>query len=314
MSILLAAVSSTTLPAAAAAAPENISSAATAILLGWAGLGLLIIYLIGAFRPASVVGPERLVEDESGFDLLALICAAIGAHILGMLSVVRWFHLDQTMTAIVADIAGKTAGILAIIIAMSYFRIFNLKKIGLDPWRLGAGIACGAATLFVLYPLISITSLIVESALRTFHLRQPDAHEVLKILGNRPSRWLKIGTIALAVIFAPVFEELFFRGLLQTALGRLFSWLGILSTALGSTDAPLPTRVPAPSSTSRWLAIVVTAAAFAAIHMVPAFFIPLFVLAVGLGYIYERTGNLWITITAHAMFNGAQILIYLTAK
>jgi hypothetical protein len=70
------------------------------------------------------------------------------------------------------------------------------------------------------------------------------------------------------------------------------------------------------SSTSagvRWAAVITTSAIFAAIHVEPAFLAPLFVLALGLGYVYERTGNLWVTITAHALFNTAQIMLYFAA-
>ena len=38
---------------------------------------------------------------------------------------------------------------------------------------------------------------------------------------------------------------------------------------------------------------------------------PLFVLAVGLGYVYERSGNLWMTVVAHALFNATQMALFL---
>jgi membrane protease YdiL (CAAX protease family) len=49
---------------------------------------------------------------------------------------------------------------------------------------------------------------------------------------------------------------------------------------------------------------------FAAVHGQVAFFPPLFVLAIGLGYLYERTGNLWATICAHSLFNAVQLLLF----
>ena len=55
--------------------------------------------------------------------------------------------------------------------------------------------------------------------------------------------------------------------------------------------------------------IVGTAALFAAVHYTPGDANPeqmplLFLLGAALGYIYERTGSLWASMTLHAMFNG----------
>jgi membrane protease YdiL (CAAX protease family) len=38
---------------------------------------------------------------------------------------------------------------------------------------------------------------------------------------------------------------------------------------------------------------------------------PIFVLALCLGFAYERTGSLWVTMSIHALFNGFQTLFYL---
>ena len=61
----------------------------------------------------------------------------------------------------------------------------------------------------------------------------------------------------------------------------------------------------------RWLAIIITSLAFAAVHGELAFVPPLFLLSLGLGYLYERTGNLWAPIAMHALFNGTQIVVFL---
>jgi len=37
----------------------------------------------------------------------------------------------------------------------------------------------------------------------------------------------------------------------------------------------------------------------------------IFCLAIGLGYAYERTGNLWTCITIHCLFNSVSTFIYL---
>ena len=41
---------------------------------------------------------------------------------------------------------------------------------------------------------------------------------------------------------------------------------------------------------------------------------PLFVLAVCFGYVYERTGKLWVPIVMHALFNAVSITIALFTR
>ncbi|MFZ4776256.1 MAG: CPBP family intramembrane glutamic endopeptidase [Terrimicrobiaceae bacterium] len=85
----------------------------------------------------------------------------------------------------------------------------------------------------------------------------------------------------IAVIAAPVTEELIFRGCLYGVLRK---------------------------SNGRALAIVVSSLLFALIHGHLPSLPGLFVLAVGLSLVYERCGSLWAPISMHAAFNGLTIL------
>lgn len=96
----------------------------------------------------------------------------------------------------------------------------------------------------------------------------------------------KILAFVAAAVLAPLAEECFFRGLLQ-------------STVRQYTGMPR-------------LAIVVTSALFAMAHWPFANTIPsLFFLALALGYLYERSGRLWSSILLHAIFNAANMLVVL---
>ena len=77
-------------------------------------------------------------------------------------------------------------------------------------------------------------------------------------------------------------EELLFRGILQ----RLFKEL---------------------TGNIHW-AIIITSVIFSAIHMQFYGFIPRMMLGILFGYIYYWTGNLWITILAHFINNGAAVI------
>jgi hypothetical protein len=66
---------------------------------------------------------------------------------------------------------------------------------------------------------------------------------------------------------------------------------------------------PAKESRARWAGIIIASALFALAHGVFWMMPPLFLLAICLGYTYERTGNLWASIVMHASFNAVSISV-----
>jgi membrane protease YdiL (CAAX protease family) len=109
------------------------------------------------------------------------------------------------------------------------------------------------------------------------------ANEVVKVfiqmddLGELLLNLLTIGFVA------AIGEELVFRGLVQPRLSKL----------LGSEIAGI------------WAGAVL----FSAIHFQFAGFLPRMVLGATLGYLFFWTRNLWVPVTAHFFFNGAQIVV-----
>jgi hypothetical protein len=113
--------------------------------------------------------------------------------------------------------------------------------------------------------------------------RAEHPHELLKFLQNHPdfaaAAWVTIS----AVILAPLFEEMVFRVILQATLEKYL-------------------RPP-------W-AIVVAALTFAAVHQ-GYDKVPIFALALILGYVYHCRRSLLATGTLHALFNGSNLLMLL---
>lgn len=105
---------------------------------------------------------------------------------------------------------------------------------------------------------------------------------VLQMAGSWPDR-LVLGVIT--ILLAPVAEEALFRGVLYPAIKQAgFPRLALWGTAL----------------------------LFAAVHVNLATFAPLFVLALVLTVLYERTDNLLAPIVAHSTFNASNFtLLYL---
>ena len=125
-----------------------------------------------------------------------------------------------------------------------------------------------------------------------------------------------------AVLVAPVIEEYLFRGLLQ-------GWLERLRRAKGGTTCPVgclvfgsgPLTGGHEPDGDRWplrtgpIVRRVAFGAFARILHLPhgPDWIPLFVLALGLGYLYRQTHRLLPAIVVHFLLNACSLLMLLVS-
>ena len=112
-----------------------------------------------------------------------------------------------------------------------------------------------------------------------------DTHTVLRMLPGL-SVWWKVVTVLFVVVLTPITEEVFFRGLLQSMFRRYIH--------------------------SPWVGIAASSAIFVLLHH-PQWkdMLPLFALAVAMGYNYERCGRLYPAILIHAIFNAVNIAVVL---
>jgi len=106
----------------------------------------------------------------------------------------------------------------------------------------------------------------------------------VRLLTDATSMWTVVYLGVFAVVIAPVAEEFIFRGMLFPFVKRLgfprLAWFGVSFL-------------------------------FALIHFNAPTFVPLFVLALALTWLYEKTDNLLAPITAHALFNAANLAVLL---
>ncbi len=97
------------------------------------------------------------------------------------------------------------------------------------------------------------------------------------IVSEFPHSALGAGMFVLvAVVMAPLFEEIVFRGFLFRGFANSWGWM--------------------------WGALA-SAAIFGAAHLQLDVFLPLAALGFALAWAYHRTGSLWTCITMHALFN-----------
>jgi membrane protease YdiL (CAAX protease family) len=310
MSIPLVAAAAASAPAAPNASTE-MPIAVLLVILIWLIVALVLIQRLGVWRRSTVVGPERLGAEESAWLPLGILLFCFAATVFIAAFIDGLLHTSPRVKPLFLTAIIEGLGFPLVVAVSMALRGDALGRLGLRGKQILSGVALGTMTLFILFPLVFTAEAATEGFIKWTSLPQPQPHPVLQDLTASHDPRLIALAIFVAVIVAPFFEELAFRGFLQTILARCFTWL--MEFRSNVNEAPQLTAKPSPPAGpgARWAAILLTAAAFAAVHGEPAFLPPLFVLAVGLGYAYERTGNLWITITTHALFNACQIVFYL---
>lgn len=299
MSILLAdaarsAANNPLSPATPTTQPGEVPPWLAVLLLSWLVTAVVAVWRAGVLRRRSIVGPERLAAGDSAWWLLGVFFAAYCVGIFAASIANAFLKVDGTIKLLALTLVLEGVAVSVLLLGMQRMR-GGLAPLGMTARQSVRGVAGGLLCLFILFPIVFAVSELTIITFRWAHLPEPKAHEILQSLGELKNLGLIALNLLAAVVIAPLFEELAFRAVLQTALVRMFGWLA------GGGEASPP---------ARWLAVVVSAGAFAAVHGQWAFAPPLFVLALGLGYAYERTANLWVTITAHALFNSMQIILY----
>lgn len=190
----------------------------------------------------------------------------------------------------------------------------RLVDLGLTPARWPEQIQVGIVAGLLVAPAVYV---IHALALKAYPPRLHPVQQMLEVDFNPAMAAISILS---AVILAPIFEETLFRGVLQGWLGRVFREMADVSSGRTATgiepldDASEPPAT-APPEEAGPSAVLLTAALFAAVHYAqwptP---IPLFVLAVVMGWLRRRTGSLLVPIVVHALFNGCSTLAMLASQ
>ena len=181
------------------------------------------------------------------------------------------------------------------------------QEFGLDKTQWLAGIIKGFKGFCMWVPLVwLLQSLLV----RFIKYQHPSFDRV-----NESGEFLTLTDVWItAVLLAPIIEEILFRGVLQ-------SWLQRFSSATLQNPTGFVTGGPdeidrlqltaSPPCKIHWPAILITAAVFGLAHYSqgPAPY-SLFVLSLGLGYLYQRSGNLLACIIMHMILNAITMTLF----
>ncbi len=153
------------------------------------------------------------------------------------------------------------------------------------------------------FPLLMMSANLSEWFIKTYLNRKMFVHPTFEALDRHPPVFDQICLFVLAAAVAPLAEEIFFRGILQTALIQ-YGW-GFLVPQV-NPHLKAPTIVPA----ARLSTLGSHRHRFTRLCRRPPadHRLVIFLLSVSLGYVYELAGNLWAPITLHALFNGVALI------
>ena len=207
-------------------------------------------------------------------------------------------------------IIGAIVTIVVVLILARTFFARRLKGFGLGPSGLNVktiakdfGAAC--VNLLAVWPLVMAAMILTISFMKliTHQEYKMERHQELNLIIEYPELPLRILIVIVAVLVAPVLEEMLFRGLVQTTIRSLFESQLSMSGNSESNEHSGP-RI--------WLAIVITSMFFALMHANAGHWPALFVLGVCMGYTYEKSGSLLRSIFIHMLFNATTIIATLS--
>ena len=166
----------------------------------------------------------------------------------------------------------------------------RLKGFGLNVRTIVKDFFMAIVNLLTAWPLMmaAITMTIFVAELISGREYRMQQHQQLEMITEYPQLPLRIMIVFVAVVIAPLLEEMLFRGFIQTAIRSFFN-----------------------IRNSAWLAIAASSVFFAIMHKNPGHWPALFVLGVCLGYSYEKSGSLFRPIFIHLFFNVSSVAIAL---
>lgn len=165
-------------------------------------------------------------------------------------------------------------GEFAIILPVVWFalrRHASLADLGFRPFSAKALLA-GCGGLLFTYMLVLSFLVFVVAVCLALDIPLPDTSPAA-LLAQLPDPWL---TFLVAVVAAPLTEELFFRGFFFAGLRQRLGWV--------------------------WAAAI-SGVIFGLFHLDPLQFVPLTVVGILLAAVYHYTNSIWLPIILHASLN-----------
>ena len=192
----------------------------------------------------------------------------------------RYLQTHVVVYSAIVGMAAYGAILLAVYLAIVRRRHLSWAAVG---FRQPPLLALLLSPLIVLGQLMAVAIVNVVVTRFTGAIENP---QIKSISGGQGFSWINfVLMLLLAGVVAPIVEETFFRGL-------LFGWL----------RSRLPLVV----------AVILSAAIFAAAHVIPILLPALFAVGIILALAYHLSGSLWVSILLHALQNSFAVVLIFT--
>lgn len=194
----------------------------------------------------------------------------IGVGLLALIDVVLFIIMSRGPRTEIAQSAAvlllESAYLLPVVLIFAWRRI-HWKHLGFGKfeWKtlgLGCGLLIGGYAIIM-----------VHNALLYFFGVGTQGEAIMKLLAELDS---PVWFFLVAVVFAPLVEEMFFRGFLFQGLRQRYGWIS---------------------------GMLISSAIFAVGHLDLATLIPAFILGNVLAYVYHRSNSVWPGILLHFLIN-----------
>lgn len=313
-----------------------------ASLMVWASLVQRLVQR----EPIIPFAPRRQVPWNWLFLLIAAVIylgATIAAVMLthavtGVKLTAATPHNAQNMILLL--VSTSAAGLFSTLLTLLVLAIWSgatKSDLGLDTRWLGSDLLYGIAGFLAVTPVVFFIKWLLLPL-------SDEKHPLEELAREHPTPAVLFGTVMVAVVIAPWVEEFLLRVVFQGWLERCFwgGWTPLESNPpsteelpnelplsdSGSTNGDGPLNPFAPPSVEPLLAlpesraqepptplhaampIAISSAVFAALHIGHGVDpIPLFVLALVLGWLYQRTHRLWPSVALHTALNATSVVM-----
>jgi len=253
------------------------------------GLVLLIVWTIRRYMSPQPLRLEHIPGRPNTLTPLHVLAVFLAIYLIQGLMAFEAAKASDVMQLLAILVGQALTMVIVLLVALRTFRhgIYNGMGLNVRHWLADSGRAIIAllAVLPVVMGLLLSVNLVLAFMIDRHWI--PDIRHVNDMLSilNDGSPIVRILAAIAAVVMAPLAEELFFRGMVQSMLRNY---------------------LPA------WPTVIIASSFFAILHISsPQDVIPLLALGLVLGYNYERTGRLVAPILIHAMFNAVMIYTFL---
>jgi membrane protease YdiL (CAAX protease family) len=259
-----------------------------------------------------------------GLPALGLVLSAIEA-VLGGAEQAPILTLAQQQRVVVTSMGMSLALVMLTVATVVLVNRATAADLGLSLRHFLGDLRLGAIAFVMLAPPVyAIQGLLV-------YLWKPSKHPLMEMFKSTPDTTFFVVLFVAAAVVAPLLEEVLFRVLLQGFLEKMVTVRATVQEwLLGSTSPPVATSPevvwlngganasdgaavsvvseslapPQLRGLAAWLPIVTSSVIFAGLHWSHGpDWVPLTLLAIGLGYLYQRTHRLLPCLVVHALLN-----------